>query len=112
MKLRAKFVSIFEPTIPEIVDRYRRQYQLPDGSWNKIHNGDSKTVYETLCAAKSLEDIDAAIGNTSWTRHVCDGCYLSTRKIVFIGAEGDKGYCETCISEAAYLLSGIADGKR
>lgn len=55
-------------------------------------------------------DVDAAIGNSSWTRLDCDECGAAVKEIVVAGQTPDyesstAGLCINCVAEALELIA-------
>jgi hypothetical protein len=62
-----------------------------------------RQIYERLCALEVVtpDTVDAAIGNNSWTRIMCDECLKKVDIVVELnGSEWDMVYCRDCLSEA------------
>ncbi len=107
MRIRAKYVSLFDPDIEGIAKRWKAQYHEKSGTWKSTSFGDSGMVYSKLVVAKTLDECDNAIGNKSWTHFLCDGCRNYTRTAVLIGDGDHNGYCPTCLAEAQELLKEV-----
>jgi len=89
----------------DIAKRWRNQYQKEDGTWKEMLSGDSKVIYDALRALgpmPKIEDVNAVIGNKSWTTLTCDGCEES----VEVGVCFDENFllCKECLQEALQVL--------
>jgi hypothetical protein len=110
MTVRAKYVSVQVASARGVADRWKAQYQHPKDGWSTTAYGDSKAVYEKLCALGTNPDIEKAaeaIGNKSWSYISCDGCGNYETRAVSIGEYEPKSYCKTCIQEAFGALNEI-----
>ena len=99
-----------------VADKWHDQY------WNKHWAGSDK--HDKLLALQALDlstatedDIEAIVGNRSWTRIKCDQCGKDVDAAVMIGGSDEYGpdtICGTCIREAAklydnYLLNNLIE---
>ena len=86
-----------------IVDeRWKKQYYL-NSSWD--YYGDDKVEkYEDLVNLgknKNLEDVDKIIGNSSWTRLICNHCNKDVDAVFIFGKSEYSCYvCEDCVKVA------------
>ncbi len=91
-----------------VVNSWKRQY-CPDGEW--IRGPDKQEIYVKLAEKGediSEQDITSIIGNSSWTRTICDNCCKDVQAVIEIGEEPDyessTAYvCEECLIEALRL---------
>ena len=85
----------------KIVDeRWKKQYYL-NSSWD--YYGDDKVEkYEQLVNLgknKNPEDVDKIIGNSSWTRLICNHCNKDVDAVFIFGTDYDSLYvCEDCVN--------------
>jgi hypothetical protein len=82
-----------------IAERWKKQY-FEHGRWKQTHSGDSGQVYEKLLIATTAEEVDAAIGNKTWTNFGCDACGQYVNRAVIIGNYDEKKICEPCLRGA------------
>ena len=84
-----------------IVDyRWKKQYYR-DGYWDRY--GDDKVeTYEKLVNLgniKNTEDVDKIIGNSSWTRLICNHCNKDVDAVFIFGTNEESLYvCEDCVN--------------
>ena len=81
-------------------DRWKKQYYL-NSSWDRY--GDDKVEkYEELVnlgKSKNPEDVDKIIGNSSWTRLICNHCNKDVSVVFIFGTSEDSLYiCEDCVN--------------
>ena len=100
--------------IKAIPVEWRRQYYKPISmSWGTLINRDAGQVYTKLCGLDTdtclKQDIDTIIGNTSWTRIVCDNCGKDVGAVIQLGQELDyesstANICVDCLGQALTLI--------
>ena len=83
-------------------DRWKKQYYI-NSSWD--YYGDDKVeTYEKLVnlgKIKNTEDVDKIIGNSSWTRLICNHCNKDVSAVFIFGTSEDYLYiCEDCVNIA------------
>ena len=92
--------------IQRVPESWKHQYCV-NGSWR--HDDGRDETYRALKALDldscSESDIEAVIGNGSWTRLECDGCEREVDKICFLRSHsqneyGSCSYCKDCLSGA------------
>lgn len=102
------------PTIMDISERWKRQYFIPTtGGWRQIYininRQNSEEIYFDICQAKTLDEVDEAIGNTVWTRNHCSECMISSREPMVSmdinDGEYDHTLCSTCLDLAKATLN-------
>lgn len=104
-------LSIRAPSARGVAERWRSQYQKPDGRWTRTVSGDSEKVYNALCDLGPTPDPEKAaaiIGNKSWTHPRCSGCTEDVTLVVCFdeGWGDDKPQiCPSCLAEATRLLN-------
>ena len=98
--------------IADVADRWRRLYS-PNGYWSDRITRKGKTLYEIhaeILACKTLDEVDEAIGNKSWTHDSCSSCSTQTRDkmAVFDVNDGEYDYsiCAACLRAALDELEG------
>jgi len=104
--MRAIFKSVL---IRDVANSWKRQY-CPDGEWN--YGPDKQEIYVKLVEKGeniSEQDIINIIGNSSWTRNICDNCCKDAQVVVELGEEPDyesstASVCEECLTKALNLL--------
>lgn len=83
-------------------ERWKKQYYI-DSSWNR-YGYDKVKKYEHLVNLgknKNLEDVDKIIGNSSWTRLICNHCNNYVEVVFIFGAYHESLYvCEDCVKVA------------
>ncbi len=98
--------------IQAVAKRWREQYQ-PFSDKDPM---DKRGIADKLDAldgnAASAEDVNAIIGNQSWTRLACDECKEDTTLTVQVGDEPDyeshtAELCLECAEKAAALIRGM-----
>jgi hypothetical protein len=115
MQMRAKYVTLRHASAVGVADRYRKSYYDDKNGWRTgMLWGEPEKIYEQLCELGPVPDIAAVakiIGNKSWSYISCDGCSTEVETVVSIGGEWveKKGYCSTCIHEAAAILKEESD---
>mgnify|MGYP000947249312 FL=1 len=81
------------------------------GRW---YSADAARVYERLCTAKTADEVEAIIGNTSWTQPGdCAECEQDFPLLIAIGRAGamvnrEQNYCPACLRAAL----GMADAHK
>lgn len=90
--------------VQSVAERWRRQYAPFGGQYPK-----SLSTYEKLSALDASvatpEEVEAIIGNRSWTRVECDGCGRNVGAAVEIERyEQSLTLCADCLTRAASLL--------
>ena len=83
-------------------ERWKKQYYL-NSSWG--YYGEYKVEkYKDLVnlgSNKNLEDVDKIIGNSSWTRLICNHCNKDVSAVFIFGTSEDSLYiCEDCANIA------------
>lgn len=97
MSKRFKTTTI--STIQEIADRWADQY-YSHGDWRNVVNGSSQEIHESIITSKTLDDVDKAIGNKSWTTNHCSNCSKTTRKpmiVLDLHYSHDTNLCNKCV---------------
>lgn len=95
-------------TIDEVIfsvgERWREQYER---DFDRPRFTDPKTtprdVYEKILKATSAEEIDAAIGNDSWTSLMCSECGEKVDSVAVFDVncgEYSLHLCKSCCMEA------------
>lgn len=92
--------------IKGVIDAYDRQYREHYG---EPYLANHRDPYETYCALKRLnldtcteKDVEAAIGNPTWTKLECDHCGKDSPALTtFEGEYGSFSVCEACLTNAA-----------
>ena len=88
------------PTITSVVARWAAQYKdAPTDS----KQGLVTTALQALPRTASAADVEAIIGNDSWTRRWCAGC----NEYVFTAVqfhEEDSAVCKNCLKKALALI--------
>ena len=83
-------------------DRWKKQYYI-DAYWDR-YGEDKFKKYEQLVSLgkiKKPEDVDKIIGNSSWTRLICNHCNKYVDAVCIIGAYETSFYiCEDCVKVA------------
>jgi len=118
--MRPKFVRLATQPLSTVAERWKRQYyETADMIWKRYQcsiGSSSKEIYDKLVALgdnPTWQDINAIIGNLSWTHVSCDGCSEYVLVAVSIGEYDSKNkYCPTCVAEAAALLAQHKDGEQ
>jgi hypothetical protein len=93
-----------------VAERWRKQYQHPRDGWGNTASGNSKDVYEKLCALgpnPSPDSVAEVIGNKSWAHLDCIGCSEYALKAVRVGSGSygeDALLCPDCIEQAAAAI--------
>ncbi len=96
-----------------VLQRWDDAYgNMPNG-W-RLHDGATVNEKRARIAALDLDtcastDVDAAIGNTSWTCNCCDVCGEDVAVLVRIGEEHDyearrQDVCMRCLKNARMLI--------
>ena len=83
-------------------DRWKKQYYIDDSL--DRYGEDKFKKYEQLVSLgkiKNPEDVDKIIGNSSWTRLICNHCnkYVDTVFVFGIG-HNSLHICEDCVNIA------------
>lgn len=83
-------------------DRWKKQY-YKNYSWDR-YGEDKFKKYEQLVSLgkiKNPENVDKIIGNSSWTRLICNHCNKYVYAVCIIGAYEISFYvCEDCVKVA------------
>lgn len=94
--------------IQGVPERWKQQYFGLDG-WRSTRADNREDTYHALkaldLASCTEADIEAVIGNRSWTRLECDGCEREVDKICFLRSHsqneyGSCSYCKDCLAGA------------
>lgn len=88
-----------------MADRWRDVY-CRNGNW--LYDDGKRTIWEKLAALGTNphpDDVDAAIGNGSWTECRCDECRGLFEEVVEVGQEPDyesatARICKGCLTMA------------
>ena len=96
-----------------VAARWKKAYYY-GGEWRKTAFGPTKKVYDQLVAAGeniTPEQVNATIGNESWTQNVCTECDRDVEITVHFGEEPDydavwADVCPRCLRKALALLEG------
>ena len=86
-------------------ERWRRQYGLGQYGDDKL---EILAKLEALGENPAADEVDATIGNGSWTATVCDECGVKNVDVVEVGQEPDyesrtAHICKGCLSKALDL---------
>lgn len=83
-------------------ERWKNQYYI-NSSWER-YGEDKVEKYEQLVSLgknKNPEDVDKIIGNSSWTRLICNNCNKDVKAVFVFGAYHESLYvCEDCVKIA------------
>lgn len=98
--------------IRNICEKWYRCYWVATYGIDEWIHPESEEIYKKLLALDletcSVEDVDAIIGNSTWTQLHCDECDKNVDKVVLIGiCDEDRDvpqYCSQCILKAVELL--------
>lgn len=95
-----------------IVDeRWKKQY-YKNSSWDR-YGEDKVKKYEQLVNLgknKNSEDVDKIIGNSSWTRLICNHCNKDVEAVFIFGTSEDSLYiCEDCVNIAVEQFNLLKD---
>lgn len=93
----------------DVAERWRKQYQLTDGTWWRIFTGDAKSYFNKLIDLgpnPKPDDVENII--SGWTILRCDECNQHVEEVVQLGAEPDyesatASICRKCIRFASEL---------
>jgi len=97
----------------KVAERWKKAYYSTlQGKWVYDHYKDKEAIYTKLLDlgdTPSPTDIDAAIGNSSWTRLTCDCCEAEVDTVVQFKAiahdeYGDTELCKECVTKIAKLI--------
>lgn len=111
--MNRQITIIFAPRGDNVAERWRAQYQTPDGKWKYTNSGDSEIMYKKLLALgpdPSPSEIAQTVGNTSWAPGVeCDCCGSREDKVIQLKPDYSSGIkvCLICLEEAASMLSNV-----
>lgn len=102
-----------------VAERWRVQYGI-SGTWTRTISGDSEKVYKRLLAlpdTATAKDVEAIIGNDSWTRLTCDQCDREVDAVVELGQRPDYAshaadICLDCLRTALNLAGGQQEGRK
>lgn len=89
-----------------VAERWRSQYLHPKEGWGTTALGNSKDIYERLCALGPSPDPDAVaeiIGNKGWAHLQCTACGEYVRRAVDLTPPyKDEALllCEPCVGQA------------
>lgn len=96
-----------------VAERWRKQYQLEDGSWRQLYIGvgDSKSIFIQLIdlgPQPKPDDINKIIGNGTWTGLTCDECDRDVDEVVQLGEQPNydsstASICRLCLRQATEL---------
>jgi hypothetical protein len=103
--------------IKSIAERFRSTYCF-NGKWTPCYFGIEQTHsanYELLKKASAEAEIEAIIGNKSWTRNSCSECGKDFDVVIEIGQPEDyesaTAYlCASCLGKALGLAQGHGEG--
>ena len=94
--------------IRRVARRWREQY-CRNGEWSTTQSGSARDTYERLLAldvdTAAPSDVEAIIGNPSWTSHFCGECadYVSVA-VEFCETGEGVTLCRNCLRDALELL--------
>ena len=85
-------------------ERWKNQYYI-NSSWER-YGEDKVEKYKQLVKLgknKNSEDVDKIIGNSSWTRLICNNCNNDVKAVFVFGTDNDSScyVCEDCVKVAA-----------
>jgi hypothetical protein len=97
-----------------VADSWYRTY-CKRGAWNEgslIHGRTKQQVYEALVKlgeAPDPDDVNATIGNGSWTDITCDECNRACEEAIEVGQTQDyesntATLCKDCVLEAMFKM--------
>ena len=87
-------------------DRWKDQYQTYNGT-DAAEKQQIGAVLAALGAHPRAEDVDAAIGNSTWTELHCQECHKACNQVIEVGdTQHTVELCETCIRDATILVTG------
>lgn len=97
-----------------VADAWKEQYKH-GGSWSSTFDGSSKAVWSRLKAldveTATVADVEAIIGNASWTSLKCNQCGQEVDTVVQLGESPDYesrtvDVCADCLRAAFALIEG------
>lgn len=100
----------------KVENRWYQTYAKTESTWESasVWTSDKRTkrqIHEILLSlgnSPSADDVNAAIGNTSWTDCRCDECGKQVEQLVQLGQEPDyesatANICFPCLKKAVKL---------
>lgn len=92
--------------IRSVLARWERQYPVGSGKHDEVTAKLRTLDFDKVSAA----EVDAIIGNGSWTSEMCGECSQYAMPVVGFGSYGDRNIylCQTCIGKAAVLADAFA----
>jgi len=91
---------------------YDQYYNKSLNEW--IYGKNKKEIYKNLKVLKKpvkASDIDAIIGNSSWTEHKCQACDTTKEALIFLEGKYFNGYegpnfliCKECLEKALNII--------
>ena len=94
--------------VAKVVAARWKQHYFRDGEWGLCFAGSERVFHALLSCGNTREEIDAIIGNNSWTHMFCEECKEWFERAIEIG-EGyeSKIFCEACLKKAVSMISGV-----
>lgn len=94
-------------------ERWKNQYYI-NSSWDRY--GENKlNIYEQLVSlgeVKNPEDIDEIIGNSAWTRLICNNCNEDVDAVFIFCADETSCYvCGDCVKIATQQFNELKEVK-
>lgn len=96
--------------VRDVLVRWNDQYKEPNANQAGIRDRLATLLeYDTA----TPDEVDAIIGNFTWTRTVCDGCGAINRTVIQLGEEPDyesstATICVPCLGAAVALATAVS----
>lgn len=96
-------------SIASVAERWRRQY-LVRGEWHFAGGKSGQVIYDKLRALNTMTathaDVEAIIGNCSWTKQFCHECSDYKQPCISLGyADSSATVCLKCLRKAVRMLT-------
>lgn len=116
--VRRMRVTTRRALVASVAERWKQTYYGSLRGWREVLGGSSYEIYEKLVAldpaTATPEEVDAIIGNTSWTGYACSSCDEDADESVTVDGMSDDcaTLCRSCLLAALALLPATGDAPR
>lgn len=96
-----------------VADRWAKQYGTKDFLGDAEKQGISQALKRLEPETATAEQVNAVIGNSSWTALTCDECRNDVKVVMMVGEEPDyeshtASLCMECIKKASEIVNAQA----
>ena len=111
-------IYTLQDKINDVADAWKAQFYGYEfsGQWFPLADGrPTETIWELLKSAKTAEQIEAIVGNKTWTTMKCEECGVEIKEAIRLGEGSAYGsnailICMNCFEKAEGVIREWEDG--